>query len=333
MRWCALLLAALATPVIAAPVTLRARAVHYRPEVHAWARVEPLAPLALRAAVAAQVTSVHVVPGQRVAAGQRLATLAGPQFDSKLVAARARVLAAQGELAGARRTEASAQRTFPVVTDRKTLDAAESARAAAEASLTTAQAALTNLRAQQILRSPTAARVESVDVAPGTSVPAGTSVLTLVPEASAWLRVEWFDAQTPAPGAIARYVRGSGAPAVGVRFVAALPARAPNGARILNFVPAGSSNWQVGDTGELVWQGSPRNAVAVPAAALILDAGRWYVLVDRNGRLTAQAVTPGPARGPDVLITRGLRPGAPVVVRQAYLLFHHDFAAHYAPAD
>lgn len=334
MRWHALLLAALVTPVMAAPVTLPAHAVHYRPEEHAWAQAESLAPLVLRTAVAAQVATVRVVPGQTVVAGQRLVTLAGPQLDAELATARARAQAAQSELAAARRTEASAKRTFPVATDRKTLDAAESALAAARASLITAQAALTSLQAQQTLRSPTAARVESVEAAPGTSLPAGAPVLTLVPKASQWLRVEWFDKQVPAQNAAARFVPGNGEPAVDVRLVAVLPARAPNGARILDFAPVRSSDWQAaGETGELVWHGSLQSAVAVPAEALILDAGRWYVLAYVDGKLTAQAVTPGPTRDTDVLITHGLKPGTPVVVRQAYLLFHRDFAARYAPAD
>jgi len=333
MRWHALLLAALVTPAVAAPVTLPARAVHYRPEVHAWARVESLAPLVLRAAVAAQVATVRVVPGQMVAAGQPLVTLAGPQLDAGLATARARWQATQSELAAARSTDVSAQRTFPVATDRKTLDAAESALAAAQAEQTTAQAALTSLKAQQILRSPTAARVESVDVAPGASLPSDTPMLTLLPERSQWLRVEWFDAQGPAPNTTARFVPGSGGPPIEVRLVADLPARAPNGARVLNFAPVGEGGWQAGETGELVWQGSPQSAVAVPAEALILDAGHWYVLVDAGGKLIAQAVTPGPTSGSDVLITHGLKPGVPIVVRQAYLLFHRDFAARYAPAD
>lgn len=333
MRWHALWFAALATPVIAAPVTLPARAVRYRPEVHTWAQVEPLAPLILRTAVAAQVETVHVVPGQTVAAGQPLVTLAGPQLDAELATARAQWQAAQRELAAARSTEASAKRTFPVATDRKALDDANSALSAAEAGLATAQAAVTRLKAQQALCSPTAAQVETVQAAPGTSLPAGAPVVTLVPERSQWLRVEWFDAQVPVPNSTARFVPGNGEPAIAVRLVADLPARAPNGARVLNFAPVNEGDWQAGETGELVWQGSPQTAVAVPAEALVLDAGHWYLLVDAGGKLMAQVVTPGPTRGSDVLITHGLKPGVPVVVRQAYLLFHRDFAARYAPAD
>ena len=51
------------------------------------------------------------------------------------------------------------------------------------------------------------------------------------------------------------------------------------------------------------------------------------------GKLTALRVKPGPARGDEVLILAGLAPATPVVVRQAYLLYHRDFAAHYTPPD
>ncbi len=73
--------------------------------------------------------------------------------------------------------------------------------------------------------------------------------------------------------------------------------------------------------------------MAVPAGALILDAGQWYVLTDIGGKLARQPVTPGPAQGPDVVITAGLHPGVPVVVREAYLLYHRNFAAQYTPPD
>lgn len=79
--------------------------------------------------------------------------------------------------------------------------------------------------------------------------------------------------------------------------------------------------------------GPPRAAVAVPASALILDAGKWYVLTDTSGKLARQPVVPGPAQGTDVVITTSLRPGVPVVVREAYLLYHRNFAAQYTPPD
>lgn len=334
MRWCATLLLALATPALAAaPVTLPAHAVHFRPEVRAWAEVEPVAPLVLRTAVVARVKTVHVVPGQTVAAGQPLITLAGPQLSAALSAARARWRAAQTELAAAQRTAASVERTYPVVTNRQALDAAQAALANAQGDLTAAHATLVGLQAQRTLSSPSSARVDAVHVAPGTELPAGTAVLTLIPQGSLWLRVEWFGSRKLPQGTTARFVPSDGDPATNVRWMAALPARAPDGAHTLNFTAVGPTTWQAGETGELVWQAPRQSAVAVPAEALILNAGHWYVLTDVGGKLAAQAVTPGPSRGTEVLITHGLRAGVPVVVRQAYLLFHRDFSAQYKSLD
>jgi multidrug efflux pump subunit AcrA (membrane-fusion protein) len=333
MRWRAALLAILTTPATAAPVTLPARAVQYRPEVHAWARVESLAPLVLHTVVAARVATVRVVPGQTVTVGESLVTLAGPKLESELSAARARRQAAQRELAAAQRTLASAKRTYPVVTDREALDAAQAGLAAAQSESVAARAALAALQAQRTLDSPARAVVGTVKVAPGTDVPAGAPLMTLLPHNSQWLRAEVFGNQPLPATTAAQFVPADGSPAVAVHRVAELPTRAPDGARVFNFSASGTGPWQPGETGDLVWQGSPRHAVAVPSEALVLDAGRWYVLTAVDGKLTAQAVTPGPTRGTDVLITKGLHAGVPVVVRQAYLLFHRDFSAQYAPAD
>lgn len=333
MRWRAVLLALLTTPAMAAPVTLPARAVDYRPELRAWARVEPLAPLVLRTSVAARIAKVFVVPGQTVKAGQPLVALAGPKLEGELSAARAQRQAAQHELAAAQRTLASAKRTYPALTDHKTLDAAEAALAVAESNSASARAALDTLQAQQTLSSPTSAVVGAVNAAPGTDLTMGSPLVTLLPHGSLWLRVEVFGGSSVPVATTARFVPANGGSAVAVHQVGKLPARAPDGARVFNFTSVGANSWQAGETGELIWQGSPRNAVAVPSKALVLDAGHWYVLTDVHGKLAAQAVTPGPTRGTDVLVTRGLRAGVPVVVRQAYLLFHRNFSAQYAPPD
>lgn len=333
MRWQAALLLVFTAPISAAPTTLPAHAVQYRPEVHAWAEVQPLAPLVLRTAVASRVAAVHVRPGEAVRAGEPLVTLGGPQFGAALAIARARWQAAQHELAAAERTAASAKRTYPVVTNRAALDAAESALATAQSTLAATHAAFIALEAEQTLRSPAAARVSTVEVAAGTESPLGGAVLTLLPDKTQWLRVEWFGPRTPPPNAIAHFVPAAGGSVTKVRLAATLPVRAPNGARVLNFVAAGPATWQAGETGDLIWQATPQTAVAVPAEALILNAGRWYVLSDAKGKLVALAVTPGPTRGTDVLITRGLAAGTPVVVRDAYLLFHRHFSAQYEPAD
>lgn len=330
--WRAGLLVVLAGPAVAGPVTLPARAVNYQPENRAWARVENIAPLVLHAATAARVVHLRVAPGQVVAAGQVLATLGGPQLDGELAAARAQAQAAQQAVVAARHTAESVQRTYPLTSNRQTLAAAQSALGTALSQQAAARASLATLEAQATLSSPAAATVGSIEAAAGTDVQAGAPVLTLLPRGQLWLRAEWFGTTRPA-GAVGHFTPSDGGQPIKVRLVAELPARAANGARVLNFAPVDATAWQAGETGEVSWAGHVQSAIAVPAQSLILDAGKWYVLTDVGGKLAARGVTPGPAQGNDVVVTAGLKPGVPVVVRDAYLLYHRDFAAQYTPPD
>lgn len=314
------------------PVTQPARAVSYRTETHAWARVESVAPLELRTPVAGRVERMNAVPGQAVAAGTPLVWLAGPRLGGELAAASARANAARGELSAAEQSAASVARNYPALVDRRTLEAAHAAVAAAKGRLAEADAARLALVTQTRLTSPLAAVVSAVSAVPGTDLPAGAPLVTLLPRGRLWLRAEVFGPR-PQPGGEARFVPVGGAP-IPVRLANELPARAADGAREMNFAPvAADPDWQAGEVGEVVVSGPAQSAVAVPAAALILDAGRWYVLTDARGKLAAQAVKPGPTRGDDVLVLAGLDAGTRVVVRQAYLLYHRGFAARYTPPD
>lgn len=227
--------AASTLPAIAAPVTSPAHAVNFRPELRAWAQVEPIAPLVLRASVAARVAKVLIVPGQTVHAGEPLVTLAGPELEGELVAARARWKAAQKELAAARRTLASARRTYPGIIDRQTLDAAAASFTAAQGASATAHVALQTLRSRQPLCSPAFAVVQTIDVTAGARLTVGAPLLTLLPLSSLRLRAEVLREQ-PSPAVhTADSVPAESGATIAVRLVAELPARAPSGARVFNF--------------------------------------------------------------------------------------------------
>ena len=333
LRLLLLLLYCFAAGAHATPVTLPARAVTYHPELRAWARVEATASLTLRMPLAGRVDGLSVVPGQEVTAGTPLVRLGGPRLAGQRAAARARVAAAAQELVAAQQSAASVARTYPALVNRRTLDAARAAVAAARGRLSEAAAAQRALRAQTMLASPLPAAVEKIEAVPGADLPPGAPLVTLLPHGHVWLRAELFSDVPLAAGSVARFVPAEGR-AVAVLLADELPARAANAARVLNFVPRPhDAPWQVGEAGRLIIDEAPRGAVAVPAGALVLDAGHWYVLVERAGSLVPQAVTPGPTRGAETLILQGLRPGTPVVVRQAYALYHRDFAAHYTPPD
>ena len=71
-------------------------------ELSAFARVEPISLVRLNAAQSGIVSGLRVLPGERVAAGERLGALQGPEIDALLARRRGAVVAAQGELAAAR---------------------------------------------------------------------------------------------------------------------------------------------------------------------------------------------------------------------------------------
>ena len=314
-------------------VTQPAREAVFTPEVHAWARVHSAAPLALRMPLAARVRRVLVSPGQAVAAGAPLLLLGGPRLDGQLAVAQAELEAARAQCAAAERTAASARRSFPSFINRRQLEAAQAGLGAARGRLARARAELRALTAQARIASPVAATVSAIHAATGADLPAGAPLLDLVARSGLLLRAEVFG-RAPPVGSRGRFVPDDGGDAVPVRLAAWLPERAADGARVADFAATGSgTDWQEGEAGEVVMSGPAQTAVAVPVAALILDAGRWLVLTDRGGRLAPVRVEPGPTRGGEALLLRGPAPGTPVVVRQAYLLFHRDLAAHYAPPD
>ena len=88
-----------------------------------------------------------------------------------------------------------------------------------------------------------------------------------------------------------------------------------------------------GEMGTLVLTGARRAWPAVPTEALIMDGGRWWVLVRDQGATRRQAVEIGPSMEGWTLIREGLEPGQRVVAAGAYLLFHRDFSKRYQPPD
>jgi cobalt-zinc-cadmium efflux system membrane fusion protein len=71
----------------------------------------------------------------------------------------------------------------------------------------------------------------------------------------------------------------------------------------------------------------------VPTSALVLDRGRWWVLVRTARGDRPQPVVPGPALGWRTWIAAGLRAGQQVVAKDAFLKYHRDIAQSYQPPD
>jgi multidrug efflux pump subunit AcrA (membrane-fusion protein) len=99
----------------------------------------------------------------------------------------------------------------------------------------------------------------------------------------------------------------------------------------LDAVPAGSL--VAGTVGTVSLTTSDDKLLAVPAAALILDGGQWWVLVHDKSGNHRRRVVPGLSDGGWTSIGKGLSQGERVVTQDTYLLFHKDFAARYQQAD
>jgi RND family efflux transporter MFP subunit len=303
-------------------------------QFEAYAQVEPVAALPLRAVEAGQVLKFEAFPGMAVRAGQKLAELGGPEIQALLAqdeaaanGARTNLLAAQKSLAIERQ-----QLSLHLAT-RQMLLQAEGAAAQAQAADDAAQAQLRALRETITLKAPTAGTVLAVNVADGERVSAGDTILTLQPADKLWLKASFYGAEVAAihDGMNGEFSPASGEP-IPVKVVTVFGALTPDGGEGVGMVAARSpTNWLNGEFGMVTLNGAQRSLPVIPTRALILDHGQWWVLVRTEKGEQRQAVMPGPARGWQAFIESGLKPGEHVVVENAYLEFHRNISKTYQP--
>ncbi len=302
-----------------------------------FARVEPVALARLRVAQEGMVTGWKVLPGQGVDAGAVLGHLKGPAAEAMIASRRSALVGARGERTAARKTLALEREKLSArLGTRENVYRAEAALAKARARLDTARSALRVAKDALILRAPATGTVLKVEVAAGERVEQGQTILTLQPADSLWLRAVFYgaEAQKVQVGMTGRFAPAAGGAAIPVTVRTVIGATRPDGGRAVGLATARPSpGWQSGEAGTVILEGAKRTFVTVPTRALILDRGQWWVLVRTPKGNRRQAVVPGPSRGTSTLIAQGLKPGAEVVVENAYLEFHRDFSRHYQQPD
>lgn len=312
----------------------------------AYGQVQPIAPLAVGAIEAGVVADMKVVPGSQIKAGEALATLTGPEVQSLLVNREGTVRSAQAQLATAERNLTIERRQLSAqMSTQQAVAAAQSAVAAAKAAFDTAQAQLRVAQDMRTLRAPSAGTVLAVNAAEGERVTAGQTILTLQTTNRLWLAAVYYgtDAAAIRVGMAGQFQPASGGAPVPVKVAAVSAALAPDAGESVGLVAKNSPNvpagqapaapWLNGERGMVTINGATQSLVAVPTRALILDQARWWVLVRTPKGVQAQAVVPGPTRGWNTFIERGLSPGQQVVVQNAYLEYHRGIAQRYTPPD
>ncbi len=314
--WLALAALALTAQAPAGWVTVQAT--QQSPLLSGFASVQPGTPVTITALQAGILANLSVVPGENVWPNQAIGQLGGPQIAAALATAQGVSNAANAALAAERGKFAVHLSTNAAV-------------AQAEAAAASARAQLAALRAAASLQSPVAGQVQSLAAGPGAALQPGQAVAVVQPAAGTWVKAVFYGPQaaTLSPGTAARFNPADGQPAMPVTL-RGVQGTQPDGGLVLAFSGAGL---QPSEAGTLSLSLPPRQVLLVPSEALVLDDGRWWVILhDAQGHHAVQVV-PGTADGTQTPILSGLKAGDQVIVQDAALLYHRGIAAQYQPPD
>lgn len=303
----------------------------------AYGQVEPIRVVPVAAAEPGVVTGLKVRPGMHVRAGQELAHLTGPAIGALLDQREANVRSAQAQLDAAEKSLAIQKQQLPShLTTRQAVHQAESAEAQARTGLDNAQSELTSLRQMMTVSAPTDGIVIALNSADGALVAADQPILTLQPGNGLWLRAMYYGADLAAirVGMTGQFAPADGSKPISVRVSSVPGALTPGGGESIAMAPLNAKTaWLNGESGTVTLYMPPRSLVAVPTRALVLNQGKWWVMVHTPQGDHPQAVVPGPAEGWDTAIESGLAPGTTIVVNNAYLLFHSAISEQYQIPD
>lgn len=300
-----------------------------------YAEVMPVSPLIIRADQTGDLQGFHLMPGSHLKAGEAFARMGGPRVAAELKKEAAKVKEAQQKEALATDALHSARRTYPSFTSRRELDLARENLASAQAQLIRARAEQASLSQRIVLRSPVKGRVMRILAANDQRVASGTAIIKMLPSNGLWLVASYYgrEAREIHEGLNGQFVPADGSPPIPVHLVREIPGLRPDGSQRFGLLSTNPADWETGERGRILLNGPARTAVSVPTSALIFNQGQWWVMTLQQGQPHRTPVILGPAHGEDTLVLSGLPAGSQVVVRNAYLLFHHDFAAHYTPPD
>jgi RND family efflux transporter MFP subunit len=314
-------------------ITVHAQTIAH--SLRAYGQVEPIAVIQVRAVNPGTLSGLRVVPGSAVTEGEVLARIGGPRMESLLTARAQTLRGAQSREEAASRALEIVQRQLAVqLATRQAVNAARSELAAAQAAARTADAQLREAQDLQTVRAPAAGTVIEVQAADGEQTTAGQTLLTLQPAGKLWIRAAYYgaDAALLHVGMTGHFQPSGDGETIPVRIAAISSSIAADGGLGVGLVPTSPAPprwWISGQWGTLTLTGPSRAMVEVPTQALILDRGRWWVLVHTAQGNKPQEVAPGPAHGWQTAIASGLQPGQQVVVTDAFLQYHRGIARSY----
>lgn len=320
-------------PKLPATIAATARAGHETSILYAV--VEPIHTLTVRAAATGTLAALHYRPGERVRRGEILARLAGPEHDAALASERAAVAAAEKRLAAASDELEESKARFPTFGSKADVDRARAALASARASVAQSRARLSALEAAGRISSPTDGTITTLLRGNGDRVVAGDAIVAIQPRASLWLRATAYgkSAARVALGMRGTFHPAEGGAPVAVRVTRLIPGAGQDGIGVGLVASDANPSWFSGASGSVELEGRAVDEPAVPNGCLVLDSGKWWVVVLAAGKLEQRAVEPDFSHDGWTWIASGLRAGERVVVSNAYLVYHRNLVKHYVSED
>lgn len=316
-------------------VTVQAATV--TPRLEAYGQVQPISALPVSAAEEGTIAGLSVVPGMHVRTGEELAHLSGPAIQMSLQQSAADVRSAQAQLTAAQKTLEIEREQLPShLTTRAAIQQAQSAAAQARTNFDNAQSHLQAVRQMMTISAPANGTVLAIDASDGQLVNTGQPVVTLQTTARLWLQASYYGADFSLirVGMKGVFSPANGSASIPVRVRAISGAMTSGEGEMIGLTPvASTARWINGEFGTVTLSLASRKLVAVPTGSLILDRGKWWVLVHTAQGDHPQQVVPGPTHGWNTFLESGLSPGSEIVVENAYLLFHRGIAARYTPPD
>src|SRR5579863_61401 len=316
-------------------VTVQAATV--TPRLEAYGQVQPISALPVNAAEEGIVAGLNVLPGMHVRTGQELAQLSGPAIQSALQQSEADIRSAQAQLTAAQKTLAIEREQLPSrLTTRAAIQQSEGAAAQARTNLDNAQSHLQAVRQMMTISAPADGTVLAINSSDGQLVSTGQPVVTLQTTARLWLQASYYgtDFSFIRVGMTGVFSPANGSMPIRVRVRAVAGAMTPGEGEMIGLTPTTSTaRWINGEFGTVTINLPSRKLVAVPTRSLILDQGKWWVLVHTAQGDRPQQVVLGPTRGWNTFLESGVSAGSQVVVEDAYLLFHRGISNAYQPPD
>lgn len=309
----------------------------FAPQLVAYGQIEPISVATVSAAETGVITDLRVRPGSHVSKGERLARLSGPAIASLLLQSQADVRSAKAQLDAAQKSLAIQQEELPShLTTRQALHQSQSAVAQARAALDNAHSKQYAIQQMTTLTAPADGIVLSLAAADGALVSAGQTVLAMRGSGGLWLRATYYgsDLALIRLGMTGMFAPSDGGEAIPVRVVSIPGTVMVGGGESIALKPIRSrSVWLSGEAGTVTLRLPERPMVVVPTRALIVNQGKWWVLVHTPAGNRPQQVVPGPAKGWNTFLESGLAAGTEIVVNNAYLLFHSGIAEQFQIPD